>query len=161
MKKVLTTSLYLVMATSAFAGEFYAEKQVYSSGAGNVMPSYGGEYVYGEVVADGRREFPAMLLSSYVRHDYALFSYEEESELRALKDQKLAKFALEKEAAERKAYLAKVSKYDWPKIVVNGDQVCVPELASSEANNWKGKLTCYSTIPDGSVEEVLAMEGEQ
>lgn len=160
MKKVLTMSLSFLLATSAMAGEFYAEKRIYSSGAGNVMPSNGGEYVYGEGVADGRREFPAMLLSGYTRHDYVLFSYEEESELRALKDQKLAKFALEKEAAERKAYLAKVSKYDWPKIVINGEQVCVPELASSEAINWKDKLTCYTTTPDGSVEQALMIEGE-
>jgi hypothetical protein len=70
-----------------------------------------------------------------------------------LKDRRLAEYAKKKLVAQRKAYFAKVAKYDWPQMTIKGDEICVPELSSKDATDWKEHLTCYTTTPTGEADD--------
>jgi hypothetical protein len=39
-------------------------------------------------------------------------------------------------------------KLDWPKVVVMGDEICVPVLAKSDSPDWKSHLTCVEVKRD-------------
>ena len=39
-------------------------------------------------------------------------------------------------------------KLDWPKVVVMGDEICVPVLAKSDSSDWKSHLTCVEVKRD-------------
>lgn len=115
----------------------------FASGAANVAPAVGGEYVYGRTVADARPITPALLIGTPPRVDYTLLSPDEEEALVKMQDaQRLADVRRGLMAA-RAQYSAKRPNLKWPKVVLRGREVCVPELASSEADDWKDHLTCY------------------
>ncbi|PTT93020.1 hypothetical protein DBR42_00845 [Pelomonas sp. HMWF004] len=41
------------------------------------------------------------------------------------------------------------ARINWPRVVVMGNKICVPQLAYSEASDWRDHLTC-SVEPEGS-----------
>lgn len=144
MAKIKTLLALLIASQAVMAAEHFVFISEYSSGMGNVAPANGGQYIYGEGAPSYRKDSPAYLTAPVKRVTWQFFSPEEEAALLNLRDQKLAAKLRARELAERKAYLAAVNKIDWPKVVVNGNQVCVPELANSESTDWKDKLTCYT-----------------
>jgi hypothetical protein len=43
----------------------------------------------------------------------------------------------------RKRHVQATGKFEWPKVVVRADEICVPELASSDAADWRDHLVCH------------------
>ena len=135
-----------VASASAMGQGSYHLQESYMSGAAIYVNPYGGDYFYLPMVNDGRPLTPPMLVSRPPR-EYEFFSAEEEEALTKLYDSEVSKRVKARLLAQRKAYLAKVSKYNWPKVVVEGNEICVPELASSESADWKSNLICYEQKP--------------
>ena len=131
-----------VVCASAFGQGSYHLQESYMSGAAVYVNPYGGDYFYLPAVEDGRPLTPPILVSKPPR-EYEFFSVDEEDALTKLYDSEVAKRVKAHLLAQRRAYLAKVSKYNWPKVVVQGGEICVPELASSESDDWKSDLVCY------------------
>lgn len=135
----------MIDASASVSTSTYVAKPVYGSGSANVAPANGGEYVYGAVRPDGRVKTRAILTGAIERNDYKFFTPDEERALLAFKNAELAKVVRAKLASERARHAKKHPRLalKWPKVVLRGSQVCVPELASSEADDWKDHLTCY------------------
>lgn len=115
----------------------------YASGAANVAPAVGGEYVYGRAAVDARPVTQAMLIGTPPRTDYTLLSPDEEEALVRMQDAQHSAEVRRNLLVARAQYSAKRPNIKWPKVVLRGQEVCVPELASSEADDWKDHLTCY------------------
>jgi hypothetical protein len=134
----------LVTAPLGSGSETHFSRSVpHGSGAANVAPANGGEYVYGGGTADARTKSAALLVGKPLRTDFSFISpAEEEAFVRMLGDRRAAEvrgalnLARAKVAAKRKELV-------WPKVVLRGNEICVPELASSESVEWKEHLTCY------------------
>lgn len=141
--KIISLLFLLLASQAGIAAERFVFVQEYSSGMGNVQPAHGGQYIYGDPAPQIRKDSPAYLTGSVKRVNWSFFSPEEEVALEEIKDKKMAERARAKILAERKSYLAAVKKIDWPKVVVKGDEVCVPELVGAESPDWKDYLTCY------------------
>ena len=138
-------NLFLILAIfSAYASaeESYRLQSEFTSGAATYVNPYGGDYFYLPAVDDGRISIRPILVSKPPR-EYEYFSAEEEAALSNLYDEMLEKKIKARLLAERKAYLAKVRRYNWPKVVIQDDQICVPELSASDDANWREHLTCY------------------
>lgn len=139
-------AVIVVMSANAYGTtSSFVTKPVFGSGAANVAPANGGEYVYIQPVADGRVKAKAILVGAVERTDYKFFTLSEERALLAFKNAELAKMVKAVLAKARVRQLKRVRRASlkWPKVVLRGTQVCVPELVSSEADNWKDHLTCY------------------
>lgn len=125
------------------AESHFALRGPFASGAANVAPAVGGEYVYGRPVPDARPTTSAMLIGTPPRTDYTLLSPDEEEALVKMQDAQRLAEVRQSIMASRAQYRVKRPNLKWPKVVLRGQEVCVPELASSEADDWKDHLTCY------------------
>lgn len=88
---------------------------------------------------------PSVFLGKIHKQEHVIFTAEQQEELWNFR-QKLLKQA---QAPKDKALKSKVShkvkpKIKWPRTVVNGNEICVPELLYSEETDWKDHLTCTS-----------------
>jgi hypothetical protein len=95
-----------------------------------------GEFIYGDQTSDRRRS-PAFLIGKVERNDHTFFSAQEEDELWGLVQKKL-----EAHANRTASVVRKTPTYRWPKVTVDGAQICVPTLDKSDDANWKQHLTC-------------------
>jgi hypothetical protein len=121
----------------------FVERGRYGSGSATIEPAVGGEYVYGEQANDARRPARAVLIGTAERQLYVFFSDQEEQALLNYRDRQLAKqLRVRTASAHAHPHRATMSLH-WPKVVVCGDQICVPELASSEAADWRDHLVCH------------------
>jgi hypothetical protein len=118
----------------------FAPRAPYASGAAVIEPAFGGEYVHARPQADARRRSPALLAGAPARQTWVFFSAEEEQALLRYRDQQLA---VRLHAAAARVPRVRVARVDWPKVVVRGGTVCVPELASSDAPDWRAHLVCH------------------
>ena len=152
-KAMEMSAIVLLMATvatqAAGTPTQYIEKAIYASGAANVSPANGGEYVYGGGRADGRIPVKALLTGPVERQSYVYFTPDEERLLLSFRDRQLAKVVKAKLLKER-THFVKVRSVqrrplNWPKVVLRGNEICVPELASSDAADWKDHLTCFQS----------------
>jgi hypothetical protein len=141
---VSTLCLSAVAAPSGFV-----ERPRYGSGAATIEPAAGGEYVSGEQSSDARRTTAAVLVGPAERQVYVFFSNQEEQALLNYRDQQLASQLRERVAASRQRHYNATGNLRWPKVVVRADGICVPELASSEALDWRDHLVCHR---DGSMQ---------
>jgi hypothetical protein len=128
---------------AAAAPVAFVERAPYASGAAVIEPAAGGEYVYGAPVLDGRLRTQAVLVGAPQRQAYVFFSAEEEAALLAYRDQALAEQLKRRVASARKRHYNATASLDWPKVVVRADEICVPELASSSAADWRDHLVCH------------------
>ena len=112
------------------------------TGQANVNQPAGGRYVYSDVIPKEGVKIPAMMLGKPNTTQIQWFSPDEEAALLQLKDKELAQMAKKKTQNDRLSYLKKVGNYNWPKIILQNDQLCVPELAASESQDWANHLTC-------------------
>jgi len=109
----------------------------------NISSPEGGVYVYGDEPMLHPKG-AAFTLGKTQRFDYDFFSYQEEEALWLVREDQLKAIETQ-ELGERLALRKRVHKspqINWPKVVVRGNQVCVPLLESSEASDWKSHLTC-------------------
>ena len=104
----------------------------------------GGEYVYASPQKDNRPTTKPILMGAVPRQSYRYFSQAEEQALLAFKNTKLAALVKAEVIVSRKKHVAKTQHYDWPKVVLVGKQVCVPELADADGADWKEHLTCIT-----------------
>lgn len=143
MKSVaLILSIACVQAVAAPAR--FTERAPYASGAAVIAPAAGGEYVYGEAVADGRLRTRPVLASAPQRQTWTFFSAEEEAALLAYRDQTLAQQLKRQVVVARQRHHRATGTLDWPKVVVRASEICVPELASSDAADWRDHLVCHA-----------------
>jgi hypothetical protein len=120
----------------------FAERGLYASGAANVEPAYGGEFVFAAPPADGRRKTQAVLVGRPERQIYTFMSAQEELALLDYRDKELAKRAAAMRALTVQHARRPFPKIDWPKVVVRGGDICVPTLDYSEATDWRDHLVC-------------------
>ena len=108
--------------------------------AGQVMLEHpGGEFIYGTTANDRARTKAFTIGKKTELRDVIPSAQEEAATQLAQAVQTITETPPTKP-------LRKVSqprpRIDWPKVVVMGDEVCVPVLAKSESNDWQSHLTC-------------------
>jgi hypothetical protein len=94
-------------------------------------------------MVDRRLRAPAVLTAAPARQAYVFFSAEEELALLNYRDKQLASILKDRVVVARKRHYRATGKLDWPRVVVRADEVCVPELASSDAADWRDHLVCH------------------
>jgi hypothetical protein len=133
-----------VLCLPAVAGPTaFVERAPYASGAAVIEPADGGEYVNVPAAPDRRIRSRAMLAAAPERQTYLFFSSQEEAELLNYRNRMFAEQVRATVTAARKRHYARTGKLDWPKVVVHTDEICVPELASSDAADWREHLVCH------------------
>lgn len=136
--------IFAVLSVPALAAPTgFAERGRYASGAAIVEPAAGGEYVHAPQMVDQRLRTRPVLTVALERQAYVFFSAEEEQALLNYRDRQLASFLKDRVVVARKRHYRATGKLDWPKVVVRADEICVPELASSEAADWRSHLVCH------------------
>lgn len=129
--------------SAAGSESYFLRSAPYSSGAANVAPANGGEYIYGRAPGDGRTASTAFLVGKPLRTDFSFISPAEEEAFVRMLDQRRAE-EVKRNLDLARAKVATMRKgLAWPRVVLRGNEICVPELASSEATDWKEHLTCY------------------
>jgi hypothetical protein len=121
----------------------FAERAPYASGAAVVQPAAGGEYIHAPATTDRRVRSAPLLVGTPERQIYTFFSAEEEMALLAYRDRQLASRLKERVIVQRKRHYRATGNLTWPKVVVRSDEICVPELASSDAVDWRDHLVCH------------------
>jgi hypothetical protein len=142
MKRSLLLFYVFCLPVSADQVSF-VERGAYSSGAAVIEPADGGEYVNAPPAADRRGRSRAVLVGQPMRQTYVFFSAQEEEALLRYRDRMLAEQLKQNVVTARKRHYAKTGNLNWPKVVVRADEICVPELASSEAADWREHLVCH------------------
>jgi len=122
----------------------FAERSRFASGAAIIEPAYGGEYIDAVQWRDSRVRTGALLLQAPLRQTYVFFSIEEEQALLNFRDQQRAAAAAIHGPASIKRRTPPTVAVAWPKVVLRGDEICVPQLSSSEANDWRDHLVCHA-----------------
>jgi len=141
--KTLVFALAVLCGQALAAPTGFAERARFGSGAAIVEPAAGGEYVHGRQVADSRVRTTPVLVQVPQRQAYVFFSPEEELALLNFRDQQLAVRIKERVVASRQRHHRATANFNWPKVVVRAEEICVPELASSEAADWRDHLVCH------------------
>lgn len=137
---ILASAFHTIPALAIDA--FNLPMPAHSSGAGNIQYQDGSTYIYGPQ-RDRRKMTQAVALEKSNRIDFELFTAEEEEALTSMRDKILRDRLRNEQIRQRKAFIASAQKIDWPKVIRQDNQICVPVLASSEASDWKDHLTCY------------------
>ena len=146
-EKPKVTTIYSESYKSSCASlgycEIFEHENGYFTGTANVEPSNGGIYVYKEDIAPKLKKTNPIVLGKVPRHQWEFFAPDEERALLELQDEKIAKRERDRLLKERKAYIAKAAKLDWPKVIEQNGQICVPELSEVNSADWKSHLSCY------------------
>lgn len=102
-----------------------------------------GQYVYGEpeinrvkTSASGKPFFIGVL----ERKDYEFYSYQEEEALWLVVQDQIE--AMQPKPTGKTKTNRAETKMTWPKVVIRGQEVCVPVLESANAEDWREHLTC-------------------
>ena len=128
----------------------FVGREIYGSGVVNILPPADGEYELGTPNrTTGRPE--VFLMGKPARQDYVYFSAEEQEGLWRFREAKLDEQRIAREramreaahaSARRKKPAARLAGLDWPRVIVNGNEVCVPVLDYSDSDDWREHLTC-------------------
>ena len=123
--------------------EFIAQELV-SAGAAHLTSPNGGAYVYGPAQRDARRTVEAFPIGGAKRHDYVFFDDQEEAALWAMLQEGTQPNNPEvrRQLVHRTRVHPKI--LEWPRVVMNGQQVCVPKTQFAWATDWRDHLTCWS-----------------
>lgn len=141
--KIAALVLTVVVVPALASPTSFVERGRYASGAAVVEPADGGEYVYLPLVADSRITTRPVLAAQPVRELYVFFSAQEEAAMLAFRDQQLAQRLKRQVVVARRKHFHASGSLNWPKVVVRVGDICVPELASSEATDWREHLVCH------------------
>lgn len=142
--RTLICTLYVICLPAWASQSGFIEKRPYSSGAAVIVSAAGGEYVHGDQTRDARVRSAPILVQAPVRQSYSLYTSEEQGVLFAYVDRERARL-VKKPTAVRSASTGRQrwEKLDWPKVVLRGDDICVPTLESSNAPDWRSHLLCH------------------
>lgn len=118
-------------------------------GGANIANPYGGVYVYRAALPDDGRRPSRAVLGERARTEFTLFSAEEEDALWRMRDRLLHPAPPLSVRRTRQVTSTHPALADrrlvWPKVVLQGSRTCVPELAFSEAPDWREHLVCWSS----------------
>lgn len=141
--RALAFCLITLCVSAHAAPDGFVERGRYASGAAMIEPPAGGEYVYGEQPSDRRPMTRPVLIGAMERQLYVFFSDQEEQALLNYRDQQLAKQLRDPGAISHPPRRRATESLHWPKVVVRGDETCVPDMASSELADWRDHLVCH------------------
>jgi len=143
-----------------------------ASAVATVVEPAGGQFVYSSEMPVARPTI-RFAIGKTPPTDYAIFSAEEQHELEVMRDhaaeaQKPTEPALAHAHTHRQAHAnatrrsvrssmcepsskaGHVADLAWPKVVQEGEKVCVPKLDFAEQPDWRDHLWCFNK-GDGSV----------
>jgi hypothetical protein len=173
----LTLSLCMVCAGAQEREAIFRAAQRQASPASavaTVVEPAGGQFVYSSELP-ATRPFIRFAIGKTPPTDYAIFSAEEQLELEALRsravdEQKptepplthaharaggqaranVMRRAVRSSTCEATSNAGHVAALAWPKVVQEGEKVCVPKLEFAEQPDWRDHLWCFNK-GDGSV----------
>lgn len=151
---LLSLALLAAFAGTAAASALDARDEVgyvrqgsNASGWVNVSPATGGVYVYGA----NPQKYPTrptqvFMVGKPLRQDFVYLTAQEQEGLwhfREAAREKLKIDAIPPATVKpsHKSFVANLN-LNWPRVVVEGNKVCVPGLSYSEASDWKDHLLC-------------------
>ena len=145
-----------------------------ASAVATVVEPAGGQFVYSSELP-AARPFVRFAIGKTPQTDFAIFSAEEQHELeslrsRAVEEQKpteprlthaharaggfaranVPRRAVRSSTCEPSSSAVQVAGLAWPKVVQEGEKVCVPRLEFAEQPDWRDHLWCFNK-GDGSV----------
>lgn len=120
----------------------FMERGLVGAGSANATSPNQGAYVY-TPQQDQRKRYAAFLVGAPKRQEYDLFSDQEEQALWEVKQSLLAPYVTKVRHAGH-TLLASASKELWPRVVVQGERVCVPVLPYANGDDWREHLTCWT-----------------
>lgn len=147
---------WIALALLLSAGNSIAEQANFipsdpaASGWVNLSPTTGGQYLYVDTPDDKRPSIKPILLQLPVRTDYTFFSPQEQDALESLRDRQLASWQQQQELAAKPYHRGFALRLAWPRVVIRGQEICVPELPFSEQPDWRDHLTCWSKPARGT-----------
>lgn len=157
LQRLIPFVIYLFTSSHAFSATTevtpnanFVSKETQQKGWVQYSYPLDGEYVYQPKTTDGRLKNKPFLIEKPQRTNYDFLSAEEQSSLSALRDLQSEINSDPKPSSIRKVdhttHHPKHKKsgllLKWPRIVVDEDNVCVPTIPFSEADDWKQHLTC-------------------
>lgn len=135
---------------SAQSAEFVARESGSSAWVNRVFPE-GGEYVYTAQGADGqaysdRQTTRAFALNQVPRQNFDFFSIQEEEALWLVREAQLTTMHVKatQTGAKQRHTRRKKLHINWPKVIVENAQVCVPRVENSDASDWREHLLCWA-----------------
>lgn len=143
-------SSYAKAEPSVTPNSEFIQKQSKQIGWTKYQYPLNGEYVYQTNSKDTRLQNKPILIDKPQRTQYEFMSAEEQAHLQQLQTDNENISSLESTAPINKTkhhhkHLKRVkSNLKWPRIIVQDDDVCVPTLEFSEAEDWKDHLTCHA-----------------
>lgn len=155
---IVLTLLAYFWASTSMASALDATDDVVYVGQGmagngwvNVSPPTDGLYVHGKKKQENRPR-QVFMVGKPTRQDFVFLNAQEQEGVWRYRQAQLD--ALRKAALSHlphttdvkiahKNYLAGLS---WPRVVVAGNKVCVPEMEFSDANDWRDHLICTHAI---------------
>jgi hypothetical protein len=144
--KIFFVSICVMLSMTAQAADFFEVARFENAaqrGAGwVVLDTASGQYVYGDSEEKNSRVITGkpFLIGAIERKDYEFFSYQEEEALWLVMQDQIA--VIQPKPKRGESATANLKGVDWPRVVVRGDEVCVPVLESAKADDWREHLTC-------------------
>jgi hypothetical protein len=121
----------------------YVKQIPYASGWINTYPATGGNYVYGATAKNTGRSSAVFMIGKPVPQDAVFLTAQEEEGIWHYKQAKLEELRLASLPLPTK--IQRKSNYPvltWPRLIVEGQKVCVPTIAFSESLDWQDHLLC-------------------
>lgn len=150
---ILVAALALLGISAVHAEEpdvaSYIRSSTYPAGWVNITTPQEGMHIYTQPTIDTRRKTQAFSVGRPERQTYSFFSAQEEEALWLLREKKnLAIAASLNESGPRRSlhhrHTLSASSIGWPKVLVRGDEICVPMLEHSDSKDWAEHLKCWS-----------------
>lgn len=88
---------------------------------------------------------PAVFLGKLNKQQHVIFTAEQQEQLWKFRQKLIREASAVTPKPSKHKYIRKAKPaLKWPRTVVNGNEICVPELLYSEQADWKEHLTCTS-----------------
>ncbi len=124
----------------------YVTQGSFNNGWVNLSPATGGIYVHGVKDQIKQPQIKVLMVGKPSRQDFVYLSLQEQADIWKYRQELLEsmrKVALPSAAVAAKTLHKKsIAGLDWPRVIVEGSQVCVPSFDYSDADNWKDHLVC-------------------
>lgn len=121
----------------------FVEKNRLQSGWSDVQLPLGGEFEYGRSKADGRPK-EVFMVGMPKRTLFVYLSAQEQKALWEMRQREIEKTQAQESVVVKKLVRHKSVVIEWPKVIVKGDQTCVPEIHFSDSPDWKEHLVCWN-----------------
>jgi hypothetical protein len=142
-------STALASALDASDDVGYIEQGTTGSGWVNVRPATDGIYVHGaSKTKEANRPDQVFMVGTPPRQDFVFLNAQEQEGIWRYRQaqrealRKAAKAALPHPVDIQTSHKKYLASLNWPRVVVEGNQVCVPDVEFSDAHDWKDHLLC-------------------